>query len=71
LYNANKVVVTGESAGGIATYLWADHVYKKSVNKQVYSIPDSGLFLIDYPNPKTGNALFPTQLNVLFNLVNT
>ena len=41
------------------------------MNKNVYSIPDSGLFLIDYLNPKTGSALFPPQLNALFKFVNT
>lgn len=71
LYSAKKVVVTGESAGGIATYLWADHVYKNSKTKNVYSVPDSGLFLIDYLNPKTGSALFPPQLKTLFSIVNT
>ena len=41
------------------------------MNKNVYSIPDSGLFLIDYLNPKTGAALFPPQLKALFKLVNS
>lgn len=41
------------------------------MNKNVYSIPDSGLFLIDYLNPKTGAALFPPQLRALFKLVNS
>ena len=43
---AKKVVLTGSSAGGMATYIWADHV-KKLVGKntEYYSIPDSSIFL--------------------------
>jgi len=64
------VVVTGESAGGIATFLWADYVYKLSSNKNVYSIPDSGLFLVEYADPNTGKPVVPTKLKVLLGLVN-
>ena len=46
LRNAAQVVVTGSSAGGIATYLWTNYV-RLMVSKpdNVLSIPDSGLFL--------------------------
>ncbi len=57
LYNADKVIITGISAGGMATYFWTNYLYDRSVNKQVYSVPDSGLFLIDYVNPFTGQPL--------------
>lgn len=57
LYSAEKVVFTGISAGGMAVYYWANYLYDKSVNKQVYAVPDSGLFLIDYVSPFTGVPL--------------
>ena len=46
LHNAQQVVVTGTSAGGIATYLWSNHVRLMLARPEnVLSIPDSGVFL--------------------------
>jgi hypothetical protein len=59
------VVVTGVSAGGMAVYYWSNYMYDHSVNKQVFSIPDSGLFLIDYINPFTGKALQEYLINLI------
>lgn len=70
LYNANKVVVSGESAGGIATFIWTDYIYERSVNKKVYSMPDSGLFLTNYANPKSGQAILTPKIKALFDLTN-
>lgn len=44
--NAKKIVLTGASAGGMATYMWADYV-KDMVGKKAeyYVIPDSSIFL--------------------------
>lgn len=44
--NAEKVVLTGSSAGGMATFVWADYL-KTLVGESTsyYSIPDSGIFL--------------------------
>lgn len=43
---AQRVVVTGSSAGGMAAFVWADHI-KTMVGPQTkyYAIPDSGIFL--------------------------
>lgn len=47
------MIVTGQSAGGLATYTWVDYIadlaktLKPSV--KVWGIPDSGIFL-DYEN---------------------
>ena len=71
LYNADKVVVTGGSAGGIATFLWTDYIYERSKNKQVFSVPDSGLFLTAYANPKTGAPILQPRISALFDLVNS
>jgi hypothetical protein len=70
LYSADKIVVTGESAGGIASFIWTDQLYDLSKTKNVYSIPDSGLFLTNYPNPTTGAAVLTPYLEILFNFVN-
>jgi hypothetical protein len=44
--NADQVIVTGSSAGGIATYLWTNYVRTLVTNtSNVISIPDSGIFL--------------------------
>lgn len=46
LRNAQQVVVSGTSAGGIATYLWTNYVRLQVANpNNVLSIPDSGVFL--------------------------
>jgi hypothetical protein len=47
-------VITGVSAGGIATFLYSNLFYEKAIKATVYSIPDSGLFLTDYLSPLTG-----------------
>jgi hypothetical protein len=51
IFRKNKIVVTGVSAGGIATYLYSNHFLAKTVTAKIYSIPDSGLFLTDYYSP--------------------
>lgn len=48
---AERVVLTGSSAGGMATYIWADYLKALlGANTKFYSIPDSGIFL----NPADG-----------------
>jgi hypothetical protein len=47
LTNANKVVLSGSSAGGISTYAWIDYLKDYIANPavKVYSVIDSGIFL--------------------------
>lgn len=62
LADANQVIITGLSAGGIGTYLWADYV--KTLIKSpesVLAIPDSGIFVL-YEN-------YQTHTNFLQNMV--
>ena len=54
IFRKNKIVITGVSAGGIATYLYSNHFLAKSNTAKIYSIPDSGLFLTDYYSPLAG-----------------
>lgn len=47
---ATDVVITGQSAGGLATYLWANYINDLAPKTaKVWAIPDSGIFL-DSPN---------------------
>lgn len=44
--SAQQIIVTGSSAGGIATYLWTNYVREQVTNaSNVISIIDSGIFL--------------------------
>lgn len=57
LDQATDVVVSGCSAGGLATYLhadqWCDSVAAKSAGVKCVALPDSGFFL-DYEAPTSG-----------------
>jgi hypothetical protein len=59
IFRKNKIVVTGVSAGGIATYLYSNHFLAKTVTAKIYSIPDSGLFLTDYYSPLAKEKVIP------------
>lgn len=39
------IIVTGASAGGLATFTWVNYVREKAKAKNVYAVPDSGIFL--------------------------
>lgn len=71
LYAADKIVLTGLSAGAIATFQWSNYLYDRSLNKQVFAIPDSGLFVVEHINPFTGRADAIDQVSNLVRLVNT
>ena len=45
-------MVAGGSAGGLATFLWADEIKSMVSAKKVWAVPDSGIFL-DELNVKT------------------
>jgi len=51
---ANKVVLSGGSAGGIATFIWADFVRDNLISAwtDFWVMPDSG-YMIDIENLKT------------------
>jgi len=53
--DAETVILSGGSAGGLATYNWANYLYSKlPTTVNMFAVPDSGLF-VDYPNVNTGN----------------
>jgi hypothetical protein len=46
LYQKGKeIIITGQSAGGLAAYLWTNYIADKAVQSKVWSLPDCGLFL--------------------------
>lgn len=67
---ADTVVLSGNSAGGLATYNWAN--YLRSIlpqNIKMLALPDSGLF-VDYPNVNTGNNDYRTKFQNFMLLAN-
>ena len=43
---ATDIVITGQSAGGLATFLWTNHIADLAPKgAKVWSVPDSGIFL--------------------------
>ena len=71
LFSANKIIVGGNSAGGMAAFLWTNYVYDHSVTKNVYSVPDSGLFINTFANPYTGRYDALEAGKVLTSFVNS
>lgn len=68
--NADQVIVTGSSAGGIATYLWTNYARTLVSNtSNVISIPDSGIFLIT-KTFETGIDYIQTAVINMFKLAN-
>lgn len=65
MYNGNKIVVTGVSAGGIATYLWSNHILAHTIKAKVYAIPDSGLFLTNYVSPLYGRNILRERIQTM------
>lgn len=56
--DAKQIIITGSSAGGIATFLWTNYVRSLVTNASVVlSVPDSSVFLI--------TKTYQTQVNFL------
>lgn len=67
---AEKVLLTGSSAGAIATYLWTNYVRGLMDNADaVFSVPDSGVFL-NVPSPITGSYRMLDKLKNLYEIAN-
>lgn len=44
--DASKIIITGGSAGAVASYLWGNYLLSLVKNPSVvYNIPDSGIFV--------------------------
>lgn len=43
---ATDIIITGQSAGGLATFVWSEHIASRAPKgAYVWSVPDSGIFL--------------------------
>ena len=73
LKNLEKLVITGCSAGGLATLYWiqyiSDYVHVYNKNIKVYGLPDSGFF-VDHINLSTLDHDYLLKQKVLFESVN-
>ena len=69
--NAEKVVFTGASAGGIATFLWTNYVRDMLSNPEaLYTIPDSGVFM-NIKSPVNGKYVFDVPAQYLYKVANS
>jgi hypothetical protein len=66
---ASQVVITGGSAGGLATYTWTNYLADRLQKAKYFSAPDSGLFY-DAINKKTGNYSYKQCLANLMKFSN-
>ncbi|KRX10910.1 hypothetical protein PPERSA_12034 [Pseudocohnilembus persalinus] len=70
---AEKVIVSGTSAGGLSALTWvdyiADYLKEENENVQVFGIPDSGFFL-DYPSVIDGENKLLNKLKHLLAISN-
>ena len=58
---ATDIIVTGQSAGGLATFSWTNYIRSKAAaSTRVLSLPDSGIFL-DSTNFVTGRNEYSLQ----------
>jgi len=74
LAEAEEVLLTGCSAGGLATYLHADYVHdrlKQAVPglKKMRAAPISGMFLLH--KSAEGKAVYPEEIKNIFHLANS
>ena len=67
---ANKILITGSSAGGVATLVWSN--YLRSIVDNPYNVmaaPDSGVFML-YDNFKTKTGILSLLVQNNFKLAN-
>jgi hypothetical protein len=70
-YNGDAIVITGVSAGGMASYQWSNYVLDNSKRAKVYSIPDSGLFITNFYSPIVDQKVVAEKILNLLKLVST
>ena len=71
LNNAEEVLLSGGSAGGLAAYLHTDYVASKlpKTVKKFKSSPVSGFFLLH--DDHTGVPLYPNEMKYVYNMQNS
>lgn len=55
------MVVGGDSAGGLAVYLWTNYIAERVKIGKVWALPDSGIFYDSY-NIKANKPLYKQSL---------
>lgn len=68
-YNKDTIVITGISAGGMATFEWSNYVFEHTKTSKVLSLPDSGFFITDYTSPIIGLKVLRLYAQNLLKLV--
>lgn len=67
---ATDILVTGQSAGGLATFLWSDYIASRAPKgAYVWSAPDSGIFL-DSVNVRTQTNAYRQQFQNFMSISN-
>ena len=69
MQDLDKVVITGGSAGGVGVFFWTQYLQDHTKSAKIYSIPDSGLFLLDYESPITKQKIVKIQTSNLLTLI--
>lgn len=69
IYNGEKIVITGVSAGGIATFLYSNYLVEHTKKAKIYAIPDSGLFITQFYSPLVGFQPIKLYAENLFKLI--
>ena len=68
-YNGDTIVITGVSAGGMATYQWSNFLLDNTKKAKVLAVPDSGFFIIDFYSDIAQEKILRTRAENLLNLV--
>ncbi len=66
---AKDIIIVGESAGGLATFLWTNYIKERAKTQNVFSVPDSGIFL-DSPVFNTQVHSYRNEFINLFKISN-
>lgn len=70
LNSAEKVLLTGSSAGGVATFLWSNYVSSLLINPLGFSaVVDSGVFM-NVPSPDSGIPKLDIHMQTLSKIAN-
>lgn len=69
-YNSDTIVVTGVSAGGMATYQWSNYIVENAKGAKVLAVPDSGFFITDYYSEIAQQKIIRNAGTNLLNLIN-
>ncbi len=67
--NATEVIVSGSSAGGVASYTWANYIAERVINGRVRVFADVPIFYDSY-NVKTNQQDYKTSLANLMKFSN-